>query len=65
MTTSTVVCDHCGHTNRLPAAAPALLVPRGGEVLARQAGAAPVTVLRGLLDRTLTSSQDFTKEVRT
>jgi thioredoxin 2 len=152
MTTTTIVCEHCGHTNRLPASAwgrpkcgncheplpwivdagdadfaeiaeqatipvltdlwaswcgpcrmvspalvqlakeragrvklvkvdvdkapqlsqrfgvrsvPTLLVLRGGEVLARQAGAAPVNVLRDWLDRALTSSQDSTQEVRT
>jgi thioredoxin 2 len=46
-------------------AVPTLLVLRGGEVLARQAGAAPVTVLRDWLDRALTSSQDSTQEVKT
>jgi thioredoxin 2 len=46
-------------------AVPTLLVVRGGEVLARQAGAAPVNVLRDWLDQALTSSQGSSQEVRT
>jgi thioredoxin 2 len=41
------------------------LVLRGGEVLARQPGAAPGNVLRDWLDQALTSSQGSSQEVRT
>ena len=43
-------------------AVPTLLVLRGGEVAARQAGAAPVAVLRRWLDDALTESQPSEKE---
>ncbi len=46
-------------------AVPTLLVLRGGEVLARHAGAAPANVLRDWLDQALTSSHDATHEVKT
>lgn len=41
-------------------AVPTLLVLRDGEVLASQAGAAPVTVLRDWLDRALTVKREAT-----
>jgi len=43
-------------------AVPTLLVLRGGEVAARQAGAAPVTVLRRWLDDALTESKPSEKK---
>ena len=43
-------------------AVPTLLVLRGGEVAARQAGAAPVPVLRRWLDDALTEAQPSAKE---
>ena len=44
-------------------AVPTLLVLRGGEVAARQAGAAPVAVLRRWLDDALTEPKPSAKEV--
>ena len=43
-------------------AVPTLLVLRGGEVAARQAGAAPVAVLRRWLDDALTESKPSEKK---
>jgi thioredoxin 2 len=43
-------------------AVPTLLVLRGGEVAARQAGAAPVAVLRRWLDDALTEPKPSAKE---
>jgi len=46
-------------------AVPTLLVLRGGEVVARQAGAAPANILREWLDRGLSSSEDAAKQAGT
>ena len=46
-------------------AIPTLIVLRGGEVIARQTGAAPANVLRDWLDRALSSGDDSAKPART
>jgi thioredoxin 2 len=46
-------------------AVPTLLVLRGGEVVARQTGAAPANILREWLDRGLSSSEDTAKQAGT
>jgi len=46
-------------------AVPTLLVLRGGEVVARQAGAAPALVLRDWLDEAITSSEHVGEEAST
>ena len=46
-------------------AIPTLIVLRGGEVIARQTGAAPVTVLREWLDRALQSADVSPKQAGT
>ena len=46
-------------------AVPTLLVLRGGEVVARQAGAAPANILSEWLDRALSSSEATAKQAGT
>jgi thioredoxin 2 len=46
-------------------AVPTLLVLRGGEVVARQTGAAPANILREWLDRALSSSEVTAKQAGT
>jgi thioredoxin 2 len=46
-------------------AVPTLLVLRGGEVVARQTGAAPANILREWLDRALSSSEATAKQAGT
>ncbi len=53
-------CPHCGQTNRPQLsqrfgaqAIPTLLVLRGGQVTARQTGAAPLAALRAWVDKAL------------
>jgi thioredoxin 2 len=46
-------------------AIPTLIVLRGGEVIARQTGAAPVNVLREWLDRALQSADVYPKQAGT
>jgi thioredoxin 2 len=46
-------------------AVPTLLLVRGGEVVARQTGAAPANILREWLDRELSSSEAQTEKAGT